>query len=65
MWIGNPARSAHRLTDRVAVLTQTARALSDADVEVEDIGVRRPTLDDVFLRLTGHRAGEEEEEVAA
>jgi ABC-2 type transport system ATP-binding protein len=34
-------------------------------VKVEDIGVRRPTLDDVFLRLTGHRAGEEEEEVAA
>jgi len=52
-------------TDRVAVLTQTARALSDAGVKVEDIGVRRPTLDDVFLRLTGHRAGEEEEEVAA
>ena len=52
-------------TDRVAVLTETARALSDAGVKVEDIGVRRPTLDDVFLRLTGHRAGEEEEEVAA
>jgi len=52
-------------TERVAVLTETARALSDAGVKVEDIGVRRPTLDDVFLRLTGHRAGEEEEEVAA
>ncbi|MFY1632861.1 ATP-binding cassette domain-containing protein [Solwaraspora sp. WMMB335] len=25
-------------------------------VEVEDIGMRRPTLDDVFLRLTGHPA---------
>ena len=23
---------------------------------VEDITLRRPTLDDVFLRLTGHRA---------
>jgi ABC-2 type transport system ATP-binding protein len=51
--------------DRVAVLTETARALGDAGVKVEDIGVRRPTLDDVFLRLTGHRPGEEEEEVAA
>ena len=25
---------------------------------VEDISLRRPTLDDVFLRLTGHRAEE-------
>ncbi len=51
--------------DRVSVLTETVRALSDADVEAEDIGLRRPTLDDVFLSLTGHRAGEEDEEVAA
>jgi ABC-2 type transport system ATP-binding protein len=51
--------------DRVPVLTETVRALGDAGVEAEDIGLRRPTLDDVFLSLTGHRAGEEEEEVAA
>lgn len=51
--------------DRVSVLTETVRALGDVRIEAEDIGLRRPTLDDVFLSLTGHRAGEENEEVAA
>jgi ABC-2 type transport system ATP-binding protein len=32
------------------------RALADAGVVVDDIGLRRPTLDDVFLELTGRRA---------
>ncbi|MTE19549.1 ATP-binding cassette domain-containing protein [Streptomyces sp. TRM43335] len=43
------------VTDRVAALTEAARALQDLGVGVEDIGLRRPTLDEVFLRLTGHR----------
>ena len=30
------------------------RALDEADVPVEDIALRRPTLDEVFLALTGH-----------
>ena len=41
---------------RVTALTEVVRALADAGIEVADIGLRRPTLDDVFLRLTGHRA---------
>jgi ABC-2 type transport system ATP-binding protein len=32
------------------------RALDDAGVDVLDVEVRRPTLDDVFLQLTGHAA---------
>lgn len=32
------------------------RALDDAGVDVLDVEVRRPTLDDVFLQLTGHTA---------
>jgi ABC-2 type transport system ATP-binding protein len=43
------------VTDRVAALTEVARTLQDDGVRVEDIGLRRPSLDDVFLRLTGHR----------
>ncbi|MFJ2831298.1 ATP-binding cassette domain-containing protein [Streptomyces sp. NPDC087263] len=43
------------VTDRVAALTDVARTLQDEGVSVEDIGLRRPSLDDVFLRLTGHR----------
>ncbi|TWP49159.1 ATP-binding cassette domain-containing protein [Lentzea tibetensis] len=42
--------------DRVAALTRVTRALADAGVEAEDIALRRPTLDEVFLALTGHRA---------
>ncbi|MFI1025170.1 ATP-binding cassette domain-containing protein [Streptomyces olivaceus] len=42
------------VTDRVRALTEVARALQDGGVAVEDIGLRRPSLDDVFLRLTGH-----------
>ncbi|TLS41842.1 ATP-binding cassette domain-containing protein [Streptomyces montanus] len=48
------------VTDRVAALTEVARTLQDEGVQVEDIGLRRPSLDDVFLRLTGHRTEQEE-----
>jgi ABC-2 type transport system ATP-binding protein len=41
-------------------LTAAVRALDDAGIEPQDIGLRRPTLDDVFLSLTGHRAEEED-----
>ena len=40
--------------DRVGSLTDTVRALADAGVVVEDIALRRPTLDEVFMHLTGH-----------
>ncbi|MFI9386310.1 ATP-binding cassette domain-containing protein [Kutzneria sp. NPDC052558] len=39
--------------DRVAALTDTVRVLDAAGVGVEDIALRRPTLDEVFLTLTG------------
>jgi ABC-2 type transport system ATP-binding protein len=37
-------------------LLAVVRALDEADVTVVDIGLRRPSLDDVFLALTGHAA---------
>jgi ABC-2 type transport system ATP-binding protein len=43
--------------ERVAALTEVVRSLADAGIGVADIGLRRPTLDDVFLRLTGRRTG--------
>lgn len=52
------------VADRVMALTEVARSLQDEGVQVEDIGLRRPSLDDVFLRLTGHATEEEKEEVA-
>jgi len=39
-------------------LRQVLDHLTDASIKVVDIGLRRPTLDDVFLSLTGHSAEE-------
>ncbi|OPC77235.1 daunorubicin/doxorubicin resistance ABC transporter ATP-binding protein DrrA [Embleya scabrispora] len=40
------------ITDRMAALTETMRVLEAAGIEAEDIVVRRPTLDEVFMHLT-------------
>ncbi len=37
-------------------LVQVVRDLDEANVAIDDIALRRPTLDDVFLTLTGHAA---------
>ncbi|MHC3475168.1 ATP-binding cassette domain-containing protein [Streptomyces sp. 7R007] len=37
----------------VELLLDTGRRLQDAGIAVEDLGTRRPTLDEVFLALTG------------
>jgi len=41
---------------------EALRRLDDAGVDVADLSVRRPTLDDVFFTLTGHAAEEDPEE---
>jgi ABC-2 type transport system ATP-binding protein len=38
------------------LLAEIIRDLDSRGVEIDDIGLRRPTLDDVFLSLTGHVA---------
>jgi ABC-2 type transport system ATP-binding protein len=43
-----------------STLTRALRDLDARGVVVQDVGLRRPTLDDVFLSLTGHVAEEEE-----
>jgi ABC-2 type transport system ATP-binding protein len=50
--------------ERIAALTDVLRSLQFAGIAVEDIGVRRPTLDEAFLDLTGHELEEKEEAVA-
>jgi ABC-2 type transport system ATP-binding protein len=54
---------------RSGAIMEAVRRLDEAGVKVDDIGLRRPTLDDVFLSLTGHAAEEhaddEDEEQAA
>ncbi|MEU4098477.1 ATP-binding cassette domain-containing protein [Streptomyces sp. NPDC026673] len=41
------------VADRMAALTGVVRGLEAAGIEAEDIALRRPTLDEVFLHLTG------------
>ena len=43
-----------------ARLADALRRLDAEHISVDDIGLRRPTLDDVFLSLTGHAAEETE-----
>ncbi|QHY97295.1 Daunorubicin/doxorubicin resistance ATP-binding protein DrrA [Streptomyces sp. S4.7] len=38
--------------NRMATLARAVRELEAAGIEAQDIGVRRPTLDEVFLRVT-------------
>ena len=52
------------VTSHEGVLTRAIRELDAAGVHVDDIGFRRPTLDEVFLSLTG-RPAEEKVEVEA
>jgi ABC-2 type transport system ATP-binding protein len=42
------------------VLTEALRVLDDAQISIDDVGLRRPTLDDVFLSLTGHASEDED-----
>ena len=56
--------------ERTGAIVEAVRRLSEAGVGVDDLTLRRPTLDDVFLALTGHAAElpedqDEEQEQAA
>ncbi|MGW1128866.1 ATP-binding cassette domain-containing protein [Streptomyces sp. NPDC002526] len=44
------------------LLAEVIRDLDAQGVEIDDIGLRRPTLDDVFISLTGHVAEQEKNE---
>ncbi|GAA1100338.1 MULTISPECIES: ATP-binding cassette domain-containing protein [Kitasatospora] len=63
---GEPAveRNTRRITVPVSggskVLADVIRELDARSIEIDDIGLRRPTLDDVFLSLTGHATEAEE-----
>ncbi|HEX6723858.1 MAG TPA: ATP-binding cassette domain-containing protein [Gaiella sp.] len=43
-------------------LVDVVRRLGEASIGIDDVGLRRPTLDDVFLTLTGHAAEEDAED---
>ena len=54
--------------EEVADLARVADAVQDSGISVDEIALRRPTLDDAFLALTGHTTQQptpEPEEVTA
>jgi ABC-2 type transport system ATP-binding protein len=53
------------IQQRSGMIAEAVRRLDDAGIAIDDIAVRRPTLDDVFIKLTGHAAEEDEEGAAA
>ncbi|MER6181306.1 ATP-binding cassette domain-containing protein [Streptomyces sp. NPDC001652] len=55
------------VTGGAKLLAEVIRELDVRGIEIDDIGLRRPTLDDVFLSLTGHHAeaGTEENGVSS
>jgi ABC-2 type transport system ATP-binding protein len=48
--------------ERGGAIVEAVRRLSEAGVGVDDLALRRPTLDDVFLALTGHATEEATDE---
>jgi ABC-2 type transport system ATP-binding protein len=50
------------VSDGAGIVADAVRRLDRAKVKINDLTVRRPTLDDVFLSLTGHAAEEGAEE---
>ena len=54
--------------DEAADLARVAGLVDERALQVDEIALRRPTLDDAFLALTGHPAhteDEDREEIAA
>ncbi|KAA0024938.1 ATP-binding cassette domain-containing protein [Antrihabitans cavernicola] len=50
------------VADGSEALVAALGRLRDEGIKVRDVGLRRPTLDDVFLSLTGHEAEEVQDE---
>ena len=47
------------LSDRSGAIADAVRRLDERGIGIDDIAVRSPTLNDVFLKLTGHAAEED------
>ena len=54
--VDHGARRISAAAEGVSALTRIAARLEQAGIDLDDIGLQRPSLDDVFLTLTGHRA---------
>jgi ABC-2 type transport system ATP-binding protein len=55
------ARQLTAPADGLRDMTRIAAVFEGSQIELDDLGLKRPSLDDVFLNLTGHRAEESED----
>ena len=58
--------TARRLTaqaDGLGDMSRIGSLFESSGIEVDDLGLKRPSLDDVFLHLTGHKAEDEKDEI--
>ncbi|MGH8940607.1 MAG: daunorubicin ABC transporter ATP-binding protein, partial [Actinomycetes bacterium] len=49
--------------DGLGDMSRIGDVFERSGIEVDDLGLKRPSLDDVFLHLTGHKAEEETDEI--
>jgi ABC-2 type transport system ATP-binding protein len=52
------------VSDGAAALARVSAAIAEAGIATDDLGLRRPTLDEVFLSLTGHVTESSDDEEA-
>ena len=59
--VDEPARRITAPADGLGDITRIAALFDGSGIDLDDLGLQRPSLDDVFLHLTGHRAEESPE----
>ncbi|GAA1922571.1 ATP-binding cassette domain-containing protein [Nocardioides hwasunensis] len=57
--VDEPARRITAPAEGLHDITRIAAIFDGSGIEIDDLGLQRPSLDDVFLNLTGHRADED------
>ncbi|PXW35785.1 UNVERIFIED_CONTAM: ABC-2 type transport system ATP-binding protein [Williamsia faeni] len=62
VFVDESARQLSASANGIHDLTKIAGIFERSEIEVDDIGLTRPSLDDVFLSLTGHRAEDADDE---
>jgi ABC-2 type transport system ATP-binding protein len=61
VYVESGARRITTPADGLGDMSRIGQVLTDHGIAVDDLGLKRPSLDDVFLHLTGHRAESEAE----
>ncbi len=59
--VDEAARQLTAAADGLRDMTRIAAVFDGTDIVLDDLGLKRPSLDDVFLSLTGHRAAADDD----